>query len=190
MNIILKESISSHIKVMEFLLKDEKYLNSVNLAIKALVKSCKNNHHILIFGNGGSASDANHFSAELVCTFKKKNRKAINCISLTSNTSILTAWGNDKDFDDCFARQISAFNGNKVICIGISTSGKSKNIVKGLKEAKKNGFKTIALIGSSSEIIKKYSDIIISIKAKDTDRIQEAHLFTYHFLCQEIEKQI
>ena len=118
------------------------------------------------------------------------NRKAINCISLTSNTSILTAWGNDKDFDDCFARQISAFNGNKVICIGISTSGKSKNIVKGLKEAKKNGFKTIALIGSSSEIIKKYSDIIISIKAKDTDRIQEAHLFTYHFLCQEIEKQI
>lgn len=190
MNIKLKKTINKHIALFSELANDLDYIKSVNQAVKKISQILKKKGILLVFGNGGSAADANHLTAELVCSFKRKNRKSINCISLNSNTSIITAWGNDKSYDDIFARQISAYKGHNVLCLGISTSGKSKNVINGLKEAKKLAFSTISLVGKNTKTINKYSDIIISINSLETDRIQEAHLMTYHFICEEIENNI
>ena len=190
MNKKLNQTIEEHISLFTKLKSDHKFLNSAQEAVNLISLTIKRKGVILVFGNGGSAADANHLSAELVCSFKKKDRESINCISLNSNPSIITAWGNDINFDDIFSRQISSFKGQNVICLGISTSGRSKNVINGLKMAKYLNFKTISLTGNYVKTIEKYSDVIISINSSKTDRVQEAHLMTYHYLCEEIENKI
>ena len=144
---------------------------------------------IIIFGNGGSAADAQHISAELVGHFSKQ-RPSYPAIALTTDTSILTAIGNDFSFDEIFSRQCESIVLSGDVVIGISTSGNSINVKKGLEISKKRGATTIGLLGSSGGILKAIVDIPIIVKSSMTSEIQEAHRVIYHIICKQIEDNI
>lgn len=143
------------------------------------------NNKILIMGNGGSAADAQHLATELVVRFEK-TRKPIKAIALTTDSSILTATGNDFSFDDIFDRQINALVNENDLVIGISTSGKSKNVLKALESAKKHNAKTIILTGSQ-KVNSDNIDFEFNVPSYTTSRIQEMHLVLYHLICKLID---
>ena len=158
---------------------------TVNLIINALTKNKK----IIIFGNGGSAADAQHIAAEFLGRYKIK-RKSIPAIALTSNSSTTTAIANDYDFSDVFSRQCESLVSKDDIVIGISTSGNSENVIKGLKASKKNGGLTIGLLGNNGGKIKNTVDISLVVNATSVPRIQEAHRVIYHIICEIIEEEL
>tara|TARA_Y100001949_G_scaffold103518_1_gene87332 strand:- start:395 stop:985 length:591 start_codon:yes stop_codon:yes gene_type:complete len=158
---------------------------TVNLIIKALTKNKK----IIIFGNGGSAADAQHIAAEFLGRYKIK-RKSIPAIALTSNSSTTTAIANDYDFSDVFSRQCESLVSKDDIVIGISTSGNSENVIKGLKASKKNGGLTIGLLGNNGGKIKNTVDISLVVNATSVPRIQEAHRVIYHIICEIVEEEL
>lgn len=157
--------------------------------INLLIKTFKNKNKILICGNGGSSADSQHLTAEFVGRFKKE-RKALNVEALSTNTSILTAIGNDYSFDNIFSRQVEAKGCKSDILIGISTSGNSTNVVEAFKQAKKQGIITIAMTGNAENMeIEQYSDYILKVPSTNTARIQEAHTFLYHVIAEMVEKE-
>ena len=158
---------------------------TVNLIINALTKNKK----IIIFGNGGSAADAQHIAAEFLGRYKIK-RKSIPAIALTSNSSTTTAIANDYDFSDIFSRQCESLVSKGDIVIGISTSGNSENVVKGLRTSKKNGGLTIGLLGNKGGKIKNIVDISLIVKATSIPRIQEAHRVICHIICEIVEEEL
>ena len=160
----------------------ENFLNVVDICYQAL----KNKKKIIFFGNGGSASDAQHLSTELTVRFSK-NRKSIPAVSLVTDTSTITAIGNDFGFDYLFSRQLEALGCSGDVVIGISTSGKSQNVIKGIEYAKNNNMKSIVLTGKNIKFVEKISDEIISIPAQNTSRIQEAHILIGQMLCNALE---
>ena len=157
--------------------------------VKICSKSLKMKKKILIFGNGGSAADAQHLSTEFTVRFSE-NRKALASMSLATDTSALTAIGNDFGFNFIFSRQIEALGQAGDVAIGISTSGKSKNIILGLQEAKKIGMKCITFTGKYTNSLKRYSDAIISIPADNTSRIQEMHIMIGQMVCNAVESDL
>lgn len=157
-------------------------------AANAIVEKIRDGGKLYIFGNGGSAADAQHMQAELTHQFEIKRRKAIPCMAFTTNTSVLTAIGNDWGFDEVFSRQVENFVGPKDIVIGISTSGNSPNVKLGLEQAKKEGAATIGLLGKDGGTIKGMVDYAIVVSHENTARIQEVHLAVEHILCYLIEK--
>jgi D-sedoheptulose 7-phosphate isomerase len=142
---------------------------------------------VLIFGNGGSAADSQHFAAELVGKFRTSTRKPLPAIALTTDTSALTAISNDWEFPYVFERQIEALGKNGDVAFGISTSGRSINVLRALKKAKEIGLITISLSGKYKDEMEKFSDIVISVNSQDTQRIQEAHSLIIHLICEGIE---
>ena len=181
--------IETQIELLSILKSSQTLLLSINKAIESLVSSFKSNKQVLIFGNGGSASDALHITGELVGRFTME-RKPLNIICLNSNQSIITAWGNDYSFDTIFSRQVEAHYVEGSICWGISTSGNSKNVINAFVKAKELGLTTIALTGETGGKIKEFSDILINVPSDITPRIQELHLAIYHFICEEIEHKM
>ena len=167
-------------------LSDEVICNDIQRALELLTKAVQNGSPILVFGNGGSASDAQHIVGELVGKFLKE-RPSINAICLNSNTSILTAWSNDVDYDDVFSRQIEAFRSQSVVCWGISTSGNSQNVIKGIEKAKSLGMDTITLCGAGGGQLDEVSDVCIKVTSNSTPRIQEMHIIIYHLMCEVLE---
>ena len=161
---------------------EQNFLNVVELCYQAV----RNEKKIIFFGNGGSASDAQHLSTELTVRFSK-NRKSIPAISLATDTSTLTAIGNDFGFENLFSRQLEALGCPGDVAIGISTSGKSPNVVKGLKYAKNNSIKSIIFTGKNTKHVEKITDEIISVEAKNTSRIQEAHILIGQMFCNALE---
>ena len=157
----------------------------VNLIIKALTKNKK----IIIFGNGGSAADAQHIAAEFLGKYKIK-RKSIPAIALTSNSSTTTAIANDYDFNDVFSRQCESLVSKNDIVMCISTSGNSQNVIKGLKASKKNGGLTIGLLGNNGGKIKNIVDIPLVVNSTSVPRIQEAHRVIYHIICEIVEEEL
>jgi len=154
--------------------------------IKVIISCLKLRLPVLIFGNGGSAADALHFSAELVGKFLH-DREALNVICLNSNQSTLTAWSNDYNFNDIFARQVAAHGQEKGVVIGISTSGKSKNIINGFVQAKKMGMINIGMTGNNL-LLAEHVDYLLQIPSQNTPIIQEGHEVLYHFICQQVEQ--
>lgn len=154
-----------------------------------IIKSMKSGNKVMIAGNGGSAADSQHFAAELVGRFIKE-RKALPAIALTTDSSVLTCMGNDYGFDDIFSRQIEALGKKNDVFIGISTSGNSKNIIKAVEEAKKNGIITIGLLGKDGGFLKNLCDYNITFQYKETARVQEHHLMTYHLICEFVENEM
>lgn len=152
-------------------------------------ESVKNGNKIIFFGNGGSASDAQHLSTELTVRYSK-DRKSIPAISLSTDTSALTAIANDLGFELIFSRQLEALGKIGDVAIGISTSGKSKNVINGLAYSKKNGIKTVIFTGKDTHDIEKFADIIISIPTKITSRIQETHILIGQMLCNALEYKL
>ena len=155
-----------------------------------LIGECfRTGNKLLVCGNGGSAADASHFATELVVRFTK-DRRALPAICLASDSGILTAAGNDYGFDEIFARQVAAFGvpGDVLICL--TTSGKSKNVVRALQEAKARKLKTIAFLGRDGGSTMGIADIDFLVKDDSTARIQEAHQLVIHVLCEIIEAQL
>jgi phosphoheptose isomerase len=144
---------------------------------------------LLVCGNGGSAADASHFATELVVRFAR-DRRALPAICLVSDSGILTAAGNDYGFDEVFARQVAAFGiaGDVLICL--TTSGKSKNLIRALEEAKTRKLKTIAFLGRDGGSTVGIADLDLLVKRDSTARVQEAHQFLLHVLCEIIESRI
>lgn len=141
---------------------------------------------ILICGNGGSAADAQHFAAELIGRYKSE-RRGLSAIALTTDTSTLTAIGNDYGYDRVFERQVESLAIKGDLIIGISTSGNSENVVKALRLAKKLNCKTVGLTGKTGGAMCEVSDINIVIPSNDTARIQEMHILIIHIICQIID---
>jgi D-sedoheptulose 7-phosphate isomerase len=183
----IKEIILESIQIKEELLRTEvgKIIEIADMIIDCLKKRGK----ILICGNGGSASDSQHIAAELVGRFQKE-RKALAAIALTTNTSTLTALANDYGYEIVFARQVEALAERNDLVIGISTSGKARNVAAALKEAKKNGLKTIALTGGDGGEISRIADVALLVPSKITARIQEAHITIGHIVCELAEEAL
>ncbi|MFH1063218.1 MAG: D-sedoheptulose 7-phosphate isomerase [Candidatus Omnitrophota bacterium] len=153
---------------------------------KAIIAAYQNDKKLLVFGNGGSAADAQHMAAELVGRFKKE-RRAFAAIALSTNTSILTALANDYSYDYVFERQVEALCQKDDIVIGISTSGKAKNVITALKKARGKGAFTIALTGAKGDNLNELADICLMVPSDDTPRIQEAHITIIHIICKLVE---
>ena len=164
-------------------------VNDIVEATKIIQKSIKSGGKVLIFGNGGSAADAQHIASEFVNKFSK-DRKAFSAIALTTDTSLLTSIGNDRSFSNIFSRQIEALGRKGDVAWGISTSGKSKNVVSALEVAKSLGLKTILLTGSEVGKIGDSVNCLIRIPSKSTPRIQELHITVAHIICELVEEEL
>ena len=185
-SLIFNQAIDDSIRTLESLKKLERQVaNAVELIQKCLQAGKK----VLICGNGGSAADAAHFATELVVRFAK-DRRAQPAICLASDGGVLTAAANDYGFDEIFARQVAAFGqpGDALICL--TTSGKSKNIVRALQEAKARKLKTIALLGRDGGSTIGVADVDLLVRSDSTARIQEAHQLLLHVLCEIIEARL
>jgi D-sedoheptulose 7-phosphate isomerase len=154
-----------------------------------IIDSLKKGGKVILFGNGGSASDSQHIAAELVGRFKK-DRAALAAIALTTNTAILTSLANDYGYEIIFAKQIEALGLKNDVVIGISTSGKAKNVSCGIKQAKKMGLKTVALTGGDGGELAKLADMSLIVPSLVTARIQEAHITIGHIICELVEQAL
>ncbi|HTH20551.1 MAG TPA: SIS domain-containing protein [Candidatus Udaeobacter sp.] len=155
-----------------------------------LIEEClRAGNKLLVCGNGGSATDASHFATEFVVRFAK-DRRAFPAICLASDAGILTAAGNDYGFDEIFARQVAAFGAEGDVLICLTTSGKSKNVVRALQEAKARQMKTIAFLGRDGGSTVGIADLDLLVKSDSTARVQEAHQLLLHVLCEIIESRL
>ncbi len=161
----------------------------VNQLAEKITSALKAGNKVILMGNGGSASDAQHIAAELVGRYKKE-RKAYPAIALHTNTSTITAVGNDYGYDEIFSRQIEAFAKKGDVVIGISTSGNSKNICKALEKSKEMGCFNVGLIGRDGGTIKNITDLNLIVKSSNTPRIQECHILIGHSVCELVEENL
>jgi D-sedoheptulose 7-phosphate isomerase len=161
----------------------------ISSAGRLLTDTIANGKKILICGNGGSASDAQHFAAEIVGRFKQ-DRIAWPAIALNTDTSLLTAITNDYSYNEVFSRQVEALGVSGDMLIGISTSGQSKNVIQAAIQARQKGMQTIALVGNSGGKLIEHSNISVIIPSDITARIQEAHIFILHFWAEVIESTL
>lgn len=185
----IKESILKSMKCKEKVLQDESILTNIEDVTDIIVEAYKTGNKVYICGNGGSAADAQHFAAELVGRYLL-NRKALPAVAFTTDTSILTAVGNDFGYDEIFKRQVEAFVEQGDILIGISTSGNSKNIELAMSEAKKRGAKIVGLLGKDGGKCNEYCDYPIVIKTNRTPNIQECHIMIIHIICEIVENKL
>lgn len=181
--------IRESINVKNRILSQEEIIDRIVQAADMLTESYRNAGTLLICGNGGSASDAEHMAGELVGRFLME-RKAFPAIALASNPATLTAVGNDYTFEDIYARQVEAFADPRNILLGITTSGNSANIVKALEKARASGMKTIALLGRDGGKAKMLADVPIIVPSQETARIQESHIMIIHILCDLVEREL
>jgi D-sedoheptulose 7-phosphate isomerase len=168
---------------------DSSYPASVSRAADVVTEMFTSGGKLLVFGNGGSSADAQHFTAEFVGRFVAE-RRALPALALTTNQALLTAWSNDYSFDDVFARQIEALGAPGDVAFGISTSGKSANVLKGLERARAGGLRTIGLTGAGGGAMPALCDVLLAVPLTTTARIQEVHLVTYHAICAAVETRL
>ena len=178
---VLKDAAAAHERMAE-------RASTIVAAAGAIAAALKSGRAILTFGNGGSAADAQHFAAEMVGRYER-DRKAWPAIALTTDTSALTAVGNDYGFDRVFARQIEALGREGDVAIGISTSGNSPNVLRGLEAAKARGLTTIALTGRGGEA-GKIAAHHIAVNEARTSRVQEVHATVLHVICELVEQEL
>ena len=160
--------------------------NQIYTACIIATETLKNGHKVLVCGNGGSAADAQHIAAELSGRYKS-DRRGLPGIALTTDTSVLTAVGNDFGFERIFDRQVEALANKGDLLIGLSTSGHSKNVVRALSLAHHMGCKTIGLSGRDGGVMSEVCDLNIIVPSHDTPRIQEMHIMIGHIICQAID---
>lgn len=186
---IIVDRINKSIEIKEDILNDYTLVKKMCLAVKAIINAYKSDKKVILFGNGGSAADAQHIAAELVNRLYF-DRKSLPAEALTVNTSVLTAIGNDHSFDKIFSKQIEGIGKMGDIAIGISTSGNSKNVIEAINIAKEKKLFTIGFTGRSGGKLKKITDICLQIPSEDTPRIQEIHIMIGHIICEIIEKEL
>ena len=182
----IKKSIENHKAALKSL--EENY-QTIEEVAQLFISALKNKGKIIFMGNGGSAADAQHLAAELVGRFKKE-RVPLASIALSTNTSIITAVGNDYGFDNIFVRQIEALANPVDVVVGISTSGKSSNVIKAINKAKELGLKTVGLLGNDGGDLKAIVDIDLTIASFDAAHIQEIHILAGHIICEIVEESL
>jgi len=181
--------LNESIKTKQLLIEDEQQLEIISKVVQHIIDAYKENNKIIVFGNGGSAADAQHMVAELVGRYKKE-RAPLDAVSLNTNVSTLTALGNDYGYETVFSRQLEASAKKGDVVIGITTSGKSPNVIKAMEVAKKIGCVTVALTGKDGGLIKNFVDYCICVPSNDTPRVQEAHITIIHIICELVEQVI
>jgi D-sedoheptulose 7-phosphate isomerase len=186
---LVRRSIEASIAVKQLLLNDAGVVSTVATVSKLLIEALRRGNKPILFGNGGSAADAQHIAAELVGRFAF-DRPALPALALSVNTSCVTAIGNDFGFDTVFARQIEALGSPGDVAIGISTSGNSPNVVRAVAVARKKGLHTIALTGATGGALKSAVDYCICAPSNETPRIQECHILIGHIISGLVEQTI
>ncbi|EJQ2381344.1 D-sedoheptulose 7-phosphate isomerase [Campylobacter jejuni] len=189
LNSYIKGHFADSILVKEQILKDENLITLIKNASLEVIKAYKNGNKTLLAGNGGSAADAQHIAGEFVSRFYF-DRPGIASIALTTDTSILTAIGNDYGYENLFARQVQAQGVKGDVFIGISTSGNSKNILKALELCKQKEIISIGLSGASGGAMNELCDYYIKVPSTCTPRIQEAHILIGHIICAIVEEEL
>ena len=180
----ISELIKESIRVKNILLESQ--VDAISGLARMMLSTIKADNKIIIFGNGGSAADSMHIAAELVGRFRKE-RIALPAIALTANICTLTALANDYSFECIFERQIEALGRRGDMALGISTSGKSKNVIRGISKASKMKMKTAVLTGKTRGELSRIADISVRVPSTSTPRIQEAHITIGHIVCEIIE---
>jgi len=187
MRSIIEFEFNEHLKISRTTM--ESIGNSLEIAANLCIESLKSGGKILIFGNGGSAADAQHIAAELVGRYKIE-RKGLPAIALTTDTSVLTSIGNDFGYNHVFDRQVEALANEDDVVIGISTSGSSANVINGLQAGKELGCKLIGLSGKGGGEMSALCDVNLLVPSENTPRIQEMHIVIGHTICHLIEKNV
>ena len=180
----LAESAETKQAIIEFCLTD------IEAAADLMIGTVQKKKKILWCGNGGSAAQCQHLSTELVGGLRSHDRKAIASVSLTTDSSLLTAWTNDSDFETVFSRQVEALGEAGDVLVALSTSGNSKNVLEAVKCADDMDIRTIVLTGKSGGLLKNRGSVTIRIPSDDTQRIQEGHITVGHILCELVENSI
>ena len=171
------------------IISSENLSEKIEEVVNVMVECLKNKNKIIVFGNGGSAADAQHISSELIGRFQK-DRPSLPAIALTTDSSTITSIANDYSYDVVFSRQCESIVSKGDVVIGISTSGNSINVKNGITTSKKKNAVTIGLLGNDGGIIKDLVDIAIQVSSKNTARIQEVHRVIYHIICELLEKEM
>lgn len=185
----INQQITEAQRVMSVMLSDDKLLSTLEAAAKASIICMQHGGKILLAGNGGSAADAQHIAGEFVSRFAF-DRPGLPAIALTTDTSILTAIGNDYGYEKLFARQLQALGNKGDVFIGYSTSGKSPNILLAFEEARTKGLTCIGLTGNRGGRIQELCDYVLQVPSADTPKIQEGHLVLGHILCGLVENAL
>jgi D-sedoheptulose 7-phosphate isomerase len=185
----IKDQIKKSYETKQTIYENEDLLNKIEKVAQMCVELYRGDKKTMLAGNGGSAADAQHIAAELVGRYGF-DRPSIPSLALTTDTSNLTAIGNDYGYDQVFSRQLEGMGQKGDIFIGISTSGNSVNIVKAFQSAKQKGITTVALTGRDGGEMAKLADVALVVPSNSTPRIQEAHILIGHILCDIIEKEI
>lgn len=189
MDKFIENQVKKSIGVKEAIIQDAELMALIKKVSEAVISTYKAGNKTLIAGNGGSAADAQHIAGEFVSRFYF-DRPGLASIALTTDTSILTAIGNDYGFDNLFARQVQANGVKGDLFMGISTSGNSPNIINALEEAKKLGLTTVGLTGESGGRMAEICDYCIKVPSSETPRIQEAHIMIGHIICSVVEEEL
>lgn len=187
-NFSFKEPILNHIEILNKILTDEFISNKVNKLCSKIKETFSSNGKVIFAGNGGSFADSQHLSAEFVCKFKK-NRETLPAITLGTNSSNLTAIGNDFGFENIFSRELSAIANKNDFLIAITTSGNSPNINNLVEKAIELGIEFFILTGNTGGRLSKYEDLCIKVPSEDTALVQQAHIILGHIICENSEAE-
>ena len=184
----LLNSIDAHIDVID---KNKDYfIKKIEIATKTLMNALEKGNKIIWCGNGGSASQANHLSAELVGGMFKEKNDPLKSICINTDTAFITAWSNDDNYENIFSRQVDAIGLQGDVLVTLSTSGNSQNIINAVKLSNVKGIKTIAMTGNDGGQVAQLSDININVDSQNTARIQETHIMIGHMICELIENPL
>ena len=186
---IIKLQINNSIAAKQALLDNEELIKQIKEAVEMVTSAYQNNKKTMVAGNGGSAADAQHIAGELVARFHF-DRPGLSSMALSTDTSVITAIGNDYGFERLFSRQVEAHGNEGDVFIALSTSGNSPNIIKALEACKVKGVKTIGLTGESGGKMAGLCDICIKVPSTETPRIQESHILIGHIICYLVEETL
>jgi len=184
---VIKEILRESIKVKNKILDDPSLVDQIGKISSVIIEAYKRKNKVILFGNGGSAADAQHVAGELVNKFQLE-RGALPAIALTTDSSVLTSIANDYDYSRVFARQVEAWAKEGDVVIGISTSGSSQNVIEAVKVAKEIGAKTVGFTGKGGGKLAKLVDLVVSVPSDETPRIQESHIAIFHVICYFVER--
>jgi D-sedoheptulose 7-phosphate isomerase len=186
---LVRDRIRSSIEVKERLLGNKRFVESTAQVALCMVESLRAGGKVFFFGNGGSAADAQHLAAEFTGRYLRE-RRPLPALALSTNSSSVTAIGNDYGFDAVFSRQLEALGREGDVAVGISTSGNSRNVIRGLEIARSKSIFAVGLTGADGGWIKAVADCTICIPSEETPRIQECHILTGHIICEIVEQMM
>lgn len=186
---IVKEILNESIRVKNKIVDDPSLLSQISKISSVIIEAYRKKNKVILFGNGGSAADAQHVAGELVNRLQME-REALPAIALTTDSSVLTSIANDYDYSRIFARQMEAFVKEGDVAIGISTSGSSPNVIEAVKVAKEKGAKTVGFTGTKGGKLAELVDFVIRVPSDETPRVQESHITILHIICCLVEREL